>query len=158
MAYRGDNRASRYLGHPAMQPGEYAAWLSERSAEWALDEPGHRRFYGIEITATGALVGDAVLIRSPDDGQGEMGMFLHPDTSGLGYSLEAGAALLDLAFRELRLHRVVGRADERNGGSVRAMERMGLRREGRFIESELRHGAWVTTVLYAILGSEWLSR
>jgi len=99
-----------------------------------------------------------VLVLSPDGRQGEIGMFLHPDTSGLGYSLEAGAALVDLAFRELGLHRVVGRADERNRGSVQAMERMGLRREGRFVESELRQGEWVTAVLYAILGSEWLSR
>ena len=138
-----------------MQHGEYSSWPAERSREWDLREPGHRRFYGIEEASSGNLVGDAVLIRSQDGRQGEMGMILHPDTSGLGYSLEVGAVLLRVAFADCGLHRVVGRTDERNRGSVRAIEALGLRREARFVRSELRGETWVDTVLYAMLANEW---
>lgn len=158
MAYRGDARASRYLGHPPLADGQYARWLDERAAEWELREPGERRFYGIEVRSSAALVGDAVLVRSADARQGEIGMFLHPETSGLGFSLETGAALLDLAFGTLGMHRVVGRADARNRASVHAMERLGLRREGLFVESERRGGEWIDSVLFAVLAEEWANR
>lgn len=155
LAYRGDAHAFRHLGHPPLTEGQYAAWFAERAAEWDLREPGHRRFYGIEVRASAALVGDAVLIRSADGEQGEIGMFLHPGTAGLGYSLEAGSALLDVAFGSLGFHRVIGRAVATNRGSVRAMERMDLRREAVFLQSERRGGAWVDGVVYAVLAEEW---
>lgn len=157
LAYRSDQHASRFLAHPPLQRGQYAAWLGERNAEWGFEQPGDRRFYGIEIAASGVLVGDAVLVRSSDDRQGEIGMLLSPGASGHGYSLEAGTALLTLAFGQLGLHRMVGRADADNTASVRAMERLGLRCEGQFLQSEFRNGAWIDTVLYAVLRSEWNS-
>ncbi|NQX13489.1 GNAT family N-acetyltransferase [Microbacteriaceae bacterium VKM Ac-2855] len=155
MAYRGDAHASRYLGHPPLAKGQYVPWLAERESEWELHEPGHRRFYGIEVRASTALVGDAVLIRSADGQQGEIGMFLHPETAGLGYSLEAGAALLEVAFGPLGLHRIIGRAAAHNRGSVHAMERMGLRREALFLKSEKRGETWIDCAVYAILAEEW---
>jgi RimJ/RimL family protein N-acetyltransferase len=155
MSYRGDAHASRFLGHPPLTEGQYIPWFEERDIEWELREPGHRRFYGIEIRASRMLVGDAVLIRSADGQQGEIGMFLHPDTAGLGYSLEAGAALLDIGFGSLNLHRIVGRAAAHNRSSVHAMERMGLRREALFLQSEKRGETWIDSAVYAILAAEW---
>jgi RimJ/RimL family protein N-acetyltransferase len=101
------------------------------------------------------VVGDAVLIRAGEGLQGELGMFLHPETSGLGYSLEAGRALLDIAFSELAWHRVVARADADNRSSVRAIEKLGLRREGLFVEGTPRGDTWADTVQYALLAREW---
>ncbi|MBF4461231.1 MULTISPECIES: GNAT family N-acetyltransferase [unclassified Rathayibacter] len=158
MAYRGDAHASRYLGHSPLADGQYLPWLAERAGEGELREPGHRRFYGIEVRASRALVGDAVLILSADGQQGEIGMFLHPDTAGLGYSLEAGSALLDVAFGTLGLHRIVGRAAAHNRGSIHAMERMGLRREALFLASERRGETWIDCAVYAILAEEWKRR
>ncbi|MCJ1700345.1 GNAT family N-acetyltransferase [Rathayibacter festucae] len=157
-AYRGDARASRFLGHGPLAEGQYASWFEERDAEWELREPGHRRFYGVEVRATAALVGDAVLVRSADGQQGEIGMFLHPSTAGLGYSLEAGGALLDVGFGSLGLHRIIGRAAADNRGSVHAMERLGLRREALFLQSERRGETWIDSAVYAILADEWRRR
>lgn len=98
VAYRSDARASRYLNHPPMGPGEFRDWFAERSPEWTFDRPGHRRFYGIDERSSGLLIGDAVLVRSADGREGAIGMFLDPATSGLGYSLEIGQALLAAAF------------------------------------------------------------
>lgn len=155
MAYRGDAHASRFLGHPPLAEGQYVSWLAERDMEWELREPGHRRFYGIEVRATTLLVGDAVLMRSSDGQQGEIGMFLHPDTAGLGYSLEAGAAFLDVRFGSLGLHRIIGRAAGHNRSSVHAMERMGLRREALFLQSEKQGQTWIDSAVYAVLADEW---
>lgn len=158
VAYRSDARASRYLNHPPMGPGEFRDWFAERSPEWNFDRPGHRRFYGIDERSSGLLIGDAVLVRSADGREGEIGMFLDPATSGLGYSLEIGQALLAAAFEGFGLHRVVRRADMRNRGSVRAMEHLGMRREGLLAASEPRGGGWADTVLYAMQKDEWRAR
>ena len=41
-------------------------------------------------------------------------------------------AILDLAFGELGLHRVYGRTDARNEGSIGLMRRLGMREEAHF--------------------------
>ncbi|KZX22289.1 GNAT family N-acetyltransferase [Rathayibacter tanaceti] len=127
MSYRGDPRAGRFLRHPPLRPGEYESWRAERSAEWAFEHPGDRRFWGVVVTATQRLVGDAVLVRSEDGAAAELGMFLHPDTAGLGYAVEAGVALIETAFRDLGMSRVLARADPRNIASIRGLQRLGLR-------------------------------
>jgi RimJ/RimL family protein N-acetyltransferase/predicted kinase len=155
LAYRSDAHSSRYLGHGPMEPGRYAGWLAERATGWSLERPGDRRFYAVVESASGRVVGDAVLVRAAEGLQGELGMFLHPETSGLGYSLEAGRALLGIAFSELAWHRVVARADADNRSSVRAIERLGLRREGLSVEGTPRGDTWADTVQYALLAREW---
>lgn len=155
LAYRSDAHASRYLGHGPMEPGRYAGWLAERATGWPLEHPGDRRFYAVVESASGRVVGDAVLVRAAEGLQSELGMFLHPETSGLGYSLEAGRALLGIAFDELAWHRIVARADADNRSSVRAIEKLGLRREGLFVEGTPRGDTWADTVQYALLAREW---
>ncbi|WP_230672952.1 GNAT family N-acetyltransferase [Rathayibacter sp. Leaf248] len=145
-AYRSDARASRFLRHPPLAPGGYAAWFTERAPEWNLAATGHRRFYGLEELATGRLIGDAVIVRREDGC--ELGVFLHPETAGLGYSLEAGRALLNVVFESLQADRVLGRADPRNRGSVKAMELLGLQCRSESDDS----------VLYALTAAEWRAR
>lgn len=145
-AYRSDARASRFLRHPPLAPGGYGAWFAERAPEWDLAADGHRRFYGLEELATGRLIGDAVIVRREDGC--ELGMHLHPETAGLGYSLEAGRALLHVVFESLQAARVLGRADPRNRGSVKAMELLGLQCRS---ESD-------GSVLYALTAAEWRAR
>ncbi|KQQ07420.1 GNAT family N-acetyltransferase [Rathayibacter sp. Leaf296] len=145
-AYRSDARASRFLRHPPLAQGEYSAWFAERAPEWGLAANGNRRFYGLEELATGRLIGDAVIVRREDGC--ELGVFLHPETAGLGYSLEAGRALLYVVFESLQADRVLGRADPRNRASVKAMELLGLRRSSESDDS----------VLYALSVAEWRER
>ena len=51
--------------------------------------------------------------------QAEIGYVFHPDAQGEGLATEAARAVVDLAFRELGVHRVFGQIDARNTASAR---------------------------------------
>ncbi len=109
--------------------------------------------------AGGQLVGDVVLMfHSEEHRAGEIGYVFGPQFHGHGYATEAVAALLDLAFRGLGLHRVVARIDARNDASAKLAERLGLRREAHFVSNEMFKGEWTDEVVYAMLADDWRSQ
>jgi RimJ/RimL family protein N-acetyltransferase len=65
---------------------------------------------------------------------------------------------LDYAFDALGLHRVIAIADCRNAPSVALLERLGMRGEGHFLESNWFKGEWANEYLYAVLKNEWLRK
>ncbi len=105
------------------------------------------------------MIGELMLrVTSSLSLQGEIGWSLHPDFQGRGLATEGAAELLRIGFDELGLHRIVAEADARNTGSIRVMEKLGMRREALFVEAELFKGEWAGDVIYAILESEWRAR
>ena len=78
-----------------------------------------------------------------------------PAYAGHGYATEGAAEIVELAFSGLGAHRVSGRLDARNGASARVLEKLGMRREGLFIENEYVKGEWTDELVYAILAPEW---
>lgn len=112
--------------------------------------------YAVTLRQNGALIGDVVLMhRDLEARQAEIGYSFNPEFGGHGYATEAAAALLELGFGELKLHRIFGRCDARNTPSWRVMERIGMRREAHFREHALFKGDWDEEFYYAILQSEW---
>ena len=111
----------------------------------------------IENAETGELIGDCGLKTTGEDSrQVEIGFTLAAAHHGKGYATEAITRLLDYIFTDLRKHRVTAAADARNTPSVRLMERVGMRREGHFIQSIWFKGSWADEYLYALLDHEWL--
>lgn len=111
---------------------------------------------GMQGTKTG-VIGEVVLWwKSVTHKQGEIGFVLHPQHQGHGYATEAAAVMLDLAFQDVRLHRVYGRTDGRNAGSAAVMRRLGMREEAHFIHNEIFKGEWGDELVFAILDSEWV--
>jgi RimJ/RimL family protein N-acetyltransferase len=53
------------------------------------------------------------------------------------------------------LHRIIAICDVENQASVRLLERLGMRREGHYIENYWFKGKWASEYLYAILADEW---
>jgi RimJ/RimL family protein N-acetyltransferase len=76
----------------------------------------------------------------------------------MGFATEGSILLLRLGFEVLGLHRIMGSCDARNTGSARVMERLGMRREAHFRESEIFKGEWGDELIYAMLASEWQAR
>lgn len=97
-------------------------------------------------------------IESAEDSNAEIGWALHPNFQGKGYAREAASVLLDLAFDELRLHRVFANLDPRNDDSVRLCLTLGMRHEAHHVEDMWFKGAWADTGIYAILDREWAGR
>jgi RimJ/RimL family protein N-acetyltransferase len=113
----------------------------------------------IENAETGELIGDCGLKSMGDDPrQVVIGYTLAPIHQGKGYATEAITRLLDYIFTDLGKHRVTAMADTRNTRSVRLMERVGMRREGHFIQNNWFKGAWADEYLYAVLEHDWSSK
>jgi RimJ/RimL family protein N-acetyltransferase len=109
------------------------------------------------LKPTGELVGDFILhYASREHRAAEIGFIVHPDHQRRGYATEVATVLLDLGFRDLKLHRVYGRVEARNGASARVLEKLGMRREAHFVENEFVKGEWQSELVYAILDHEWL--
>jgi aminoglycoside 6'-N-acetyltransferase len=66
--------------------------------------------------------------------------------------------VLAFGFEELRLHRVFVDIDPRNSASLRVAEKLGLRREGHFVETTWTKGEWTDTVVFALLDREYRAR
>jgi len=77
---------------------------------------------------------------------------------GYGYAAEAARAVLGFGFEELRLHRIFVDIDPRNRASLRVAEKLGLRREGHFLETTWTKGEWTDTVVFALLDREYRAR
>jgi RimJ/RimL family protein N-acetyltransferase len=104
----------------------------------------------------GPVIGDLMLhYVSAAHRQAEIGYVFHPDAQGEGLATEAARAVVDLAFRELGVHRVFGQIDARNTASARVLERLGMRREAHLVENEWVKGEWTDEVIYGVLADEW---
>jgi RimJ/RimL family protein N-acetyltransferase len=88
-------------------------------------------------------------------GYGEMGIWLLPEYHGEGYGTEASATVIDYAFDELRLHRVLARAIATNAASCRVWEKLGFTEEGVHRDEFFKDGAFVDVVYYGLLEDEW---
>lgn len=90
-------------------------------------------FWAVDERATNAFAG-WVCLRSRDlpDGTAELGFRFHRRSWGRGYATEAARALLDAAFARDPLARVVATTYERNLGSIRVMEKLGMTLVRRF--------------------------
>ena len=94
--------------------------------------------------------------RRPKGLQAEIGWLLSPDWQGRGFATESVAAVLDICFGSLALHRVVVGCTVENTSSWRLMERLGMRREAHTVQSGLhRDGTWHDGYMYAMLRTEW---
>jgi len=132
VAYRSLPEVCRYV---PFEPMDEAAVRERLHRSWglrALKAEGDVLFLGVELTASGQLVGDVMLRWSSVEHRGgEIGYVFHPAYSGRGYATEAAHRLLHLAFDELGLHRVIARLDAENHSSARVAARLGMRQEDR---------------------------
>jgi RimJ/RimL family protein N-acetyltransferase len=159
LSYRGDAEVCRYLPFAPMDEAEIARRLETQWFRTTLAADDEHVTLGAELRDTGELVGDVILfLKSREHGVGEIGWVFSPVVAGQGYATEAAAAMLDWAFGEVRLRRVIARLDERNTTSARLCERLGMRLEARLIENEVFKGELSTELDYAILGREWAER
>ncbi len=84
----------------------------------------------------------------------EIGWGMHPALWGKGYATEAARELLRFAFDTLHAHRVVAFCHADNLASVRVMEKLGMRREGRLRAVRWLNGQWWDEYVYGILDQE----
>jgi aminoglycoside 6'-N-acetyltransferase len=155
-AYRSDPEVARYQGWEAPFSLEQAAHFVNAMKAQTPGEPGAWFQIALELKSSGEMIGDVVFhVLAEDPCQAEIGFTLARAFQGRGYAAEAVKCLLDYLFGTLNLHRVRANCDPENETSAHLMERVGMRREGRFVESLWFKGRWAGEDWYAILRREW---
>jgi RimJ/RimL family protein N-acetyltransferase len=152
---------------------EVAMWLSGTVTdydafveEWTTSD---RFDTTLVVELGGKVVGD-VFLRATDawsqretrdqarGTQGDIGWLVDPAYAGQGIATEAARALLALCFDGLGMRRVTAAAFADNSASLRVMEKLGMRQEGRGVREALhRDRGWVDGVNAALLADEWRS-
>jgi RimJ/RimL family protein N-acetyltransferase len=146
----------RYLMWDVMDAATVRAFLDRRLRQTTIDGDDTAIVLAATIPPSDRMVGEFMLrLTSARHRQGEIGWSLHPDAQGHGYATEAARELMRLGFEELGLHRISADADPRNTGSLRIMERLGMRREADYVDVFFLKGEWVGEAHYAILEDEW---
>jgi RimJ/RimL family protein N-acetyltransferase len=156
LAYRSRADVCRYVPFTPMDSAIIAERLGTVWARTSMDDEGQNLTLGVEVAATGELVGDVVLMwHSREHRGGEIGYVVNPDFGGHGYATEAVRRLLGLAFDDLGLHRVIARVDARNDASARLARRLGMRQEAYLVRNEWFKGEWTDELDFALLEEEW---
>ncbi len=125
--------------------------------EYAEKEPCINYQYAAILKTTGKLIGACDL--AINGSEAEIGWILHRDYWKQDYGTEMGKAMLDFGFESCHLHRMIARCDAENVGSYRVMEKIGMLREGMFMDVRPAHKGsgkiYGDELSYAILRDEW---
>ncbi len=151
----GDSEVCRFWSHAA---------LADVAAAQALYDNIMRFFaarslfqWGIAERESNAVVGTCTLAAlSSEHRRAELGFALARASWGRGYIAEALPALVGFAFETLDLHRLEADVDPRNERSIRAIERLGFKREGYLRERYHVNGELQDAVLYGLLRRDWV--
>lgn len=111
--------------------------------------------YQLAIIGQDQLLGSCRICITSPSVEGFIGYCLRRESWGVGYGTEAAEALLLFGFRELRLHRISATCDTENRASLKILEKIGMKREGRLREHKRIRGEWRDSYLYAILEEEY---
>ena len=147
---------SYLYGGPAQSLDETRDSLAKKIAGSAWAKEGDWLSAAAVERESGLTVGDMALHWvSERDRTAEIGFVFDPRHQGKGFATEAARALVDWAFTEAGMHRVIGRAEARNAASARVLEKLGMRLEAHLVENEWVKGEWQSELVYAVLEREW---
>jgi RimJ/RimL family protein N-acetyltransferase len=149
----------RYLYTEVWSERLAKAQLASKIAGRQLLHEGDVLTLAVVPTETRQTIGEVLIKwRSQPNAIGELGYVFHPEGQGRGYAVEAGGAMLHLAFEAIGLQEVQARCDARNRASVAVMERLGMRYQPQLATRERVKGAWSDTLVYAIDLAAWRGR
>lgn len=89
------------------------------------------------------------------DQHAAVGYCFSKEAWGQGYATEAATAVLRFGFEQLGLHKIFATCDVDNKGSARVLEKIGMRREGHFLEDIKIKRQWRDSFLYSALNRDW---
>lgn len=156
LAYLNDPLVARYQSWESYTE-QQAREVIEKQKKASPGSPGQWFTFALELKESGILIGH-IALKMMEDRQAEIGFTLARAAQGRGLAHEGTVCVLDYVFTKLKLHRVIAIVDCDNESSIALLARLGLRREGHFIQNIWFKGQWGSEYLYAILRDEWMAR
>ena len=144
--------------------------LDAARAEMARRAEDSEYYYAIVLRETGKVIGEIFSHPEGTEPEDETADTFSPcwmlnlEFAGRGYAYEAACAYFDYLFREKGARRIYAYTEDYNLPSQRLCERLGMRREGFYLEfvSFIKNPDgtphYENTMEYAILKKEWKKR
>lgn len=135
--------------------------MEEAEAE-AVKRGADDEHVAVCLKGTGQLIGDVFAV--PETDTFSVGWNFNPDYGGRGYALEAAQALFSHLFEGRGARRLYAYVEDHNTSSRRLCERLGMRKEGLFVEfvsfrnDDAGNPVYEDTLQYAVLRREWDAR
>jgi RimJ/RimL family protein N-acetyltransferase len=158
LAYWKDPLYQRY--YPEREDlGMFALELVGLFVRAQSEEPRTKWQLALVKREDGRFIGNCgIRINDVERREANIGYEVSPSEWGRGYATEAATAIARFGFEELGLHRVWAECVADNAGSIRVLEKLGMRREAHFREHQWYRQRWWDTLIYAILDREWAER
>ena len=153
-AYRSHDAVTKYQSWEPQSLREVRSFI-QKIAAVEFNSPGWYQI-GIALLGDGGLIGDCgIHILESEPRIAEIAITIAPQSQSKGYATEALKAILALLFVKLSKHRVFASVDPENLSSMALMSRIGMRKEGRFVQSLWFKDRWADDVVFAMLADEW---
>jgi ribosomal-protein-serine acetyltransferase len=131
---------------------------SRRFIQSMLDQYAASRGFDCAILENGAIVGTVeIKVVEWAHGCAEIGYMLAADAGGRGVMTRACRVLIDYAFDELEVNKLMIRAATGNTRSRAVAERLGFTQEGVLRDAEWLYDHWVDHAVYGLLRRQWAS-
>lgn len=123
--YAGDKGITMMFWLPNDTFEETCSFVKENAQTW---ENGTAEDFEFVIIYEGKIIGgcDADLSHSDDGSYATLGWIIHKDYRGCGFASEAGKALIDFAFSNLDIKRILAQCDCKNAASFGVMKKIGM--------------------------------
>lgn len=158
-AYSSDYETVRHMMFGPNTPEETRAYLNEQCLQEQQAVPRMHYNFALEEKSLKKVIGGVSLHLNWRRDDGILGMVLNRHFSGKGYMPEAMEGVLEIAFTQLKLHRVHAVCDVSNAPAHYVLEKVGMRNEGTMIGRGKHRPEEKETYFdqygYAILDWEW---
>ena len=154
-AYASDTEVTRYMFYPPRSEADTRNYI-RRMIQSQSEEPRVIWELAIVRRSDGRLIG-ACDVTIERESEGDLGYILAREAWGQGYASEVAAALVQAGFEQLKLKRIFAICDVNNYGSIRVLEKAGLRREVMLENYKEAKGRWWNVYFYALTHSNWLA-
>jgi RimJ/RimL family protein N-acetyltransferase len=139
------------IPHP-YEDGVAERWIATHASGFA---DGKLAAFAVTLADEGQLVGATGLTIEPEHARAEMGYWIGKPYWNRGYCTESAAALIRYGFEFLGLNRVFANWMTSNPASGRVMEKIGMRREGRFAQHLCKWGRFRDVEYYGIVREQF---
>ncbi|MCB0318574.1 MAG: GNAT family N-acetyltransferase [Bdellovibrionales bacterium] len=151
MEYAVDPNWSKFL--PVPHP--YARSHAVEFVKAQLSRDNHLTS-GWAIQHNNKVVGGIDIRFNHENCRADIGYSIAPSLWGQGFATEAAHKIIDLTFKTFpTLRRIMATADAENIGSLRVMEKLGMKKEGLLRKHRITHGKEVDVVICSVLREEW---
>ncbi|WP_433750635.1 GNAT family N-acetyltransferase [Falsibacillus pallidus] len=112
--------------------------------------------WAIELKSEKKVIGLCGFVRwHKPHGRIELAYSLSPEYWGKGIMTEAVKEVIDFGFKKMKLNRIGAKTMPENAGSVKLMEKVGMKQEGHLRDYWVVNGELEDVLLYSILRSDW---